>query len=195
MSEPFPILIFLAIAYLFMCFVVLSDEGERDSEGVSNCRGSEPAPSVAVIPGVVGTAGLGLLYTNDFKVSTEAATVCEEVACFAALTCVAELFRSMPTGRMFRSIKVNAARVIFRYACPSVSLASPFFVNFPLRADLDAVPCTRGGILCDYAEIQGRVDSQHTRNESLSAERSAWAERAKGLEARAAKLKGECHDL
>lgn len=52
-----------------------------------------------------------------------------------------------------------------------------------------------GDILREFAEIKGQVDAEHARSETLSAERSALAKRAKGLEARVAELEVECRDL
>ena len=73
--------------------------------------GSERGRATAGASGAVGTADVGLLCTQDFKISPEAASVCEEVTRFAALACLSELFRRMPTEKMFRSIEANAMRV------------------------------------------------------------------------------------
>lgn len=52
-----------------------------------------------------------------------------------------------------------------------------------------------GDIHHGYVEIQERVDSEHTQNESLCSEHLALAERTKELEAWVTKLEGERRDL
>lgn len=92
----------------------------------------------------MGTADVGLLCTLYFKVSPGAAAVCEEVARFAAPSCLSELFWRMPADKMFQCIEANAARV---------SLDMPTVLSYfcstdgALRADLDAVARARGGYL------------------------------------------------
>lgn len=73
---------------------------------------------------------------------------------------------------------------------PSVSLAFPPFLTFCFAQTLMLSRAIEGDILRGYTEIQGSIDSEHMRDESLSAERSALAERAKGLETRIAELEG-----
>lgn len=152
--------------------------------------------------GATGTTDVGPLCTNDFKINPRTAVVCGEVARFASPTYLAELFRGMPIDRMFRSIEANVAWVSsdmraplyflgFLFPLRYVLLLYSFFPNDLPCADPDAVPHARGGFQHGYAEIQERVDSKHARNESLIAERSTLAERARGLEARVAELEGE----
>lgn len=134
---------------------------------------------------------IGSLCTNDFKVSAGAAIVCEEVACFATPACLGELFRSMSIGQLFRSIEVNAAKV-------NLNTRILVWVCFFMVCSAQTLMLSRtleGNILRGYAEIQGQVDAEHARSETLSVERSALAKRAKGLEARVAELEVECRNL
>lgn len=86
---------------LYTCLVVLSDEEERADGGGSASQSSEAAPSQAAAPAAVAIADLGSLCLADFKVSADAAVVCEEVARFAAPSYVVDLFRNMSLKGMF----------------------------------------------------------------------------------------------
>lgn len=79
--------------------------------------------------------------TNDFKVSARVATVCEEVACFVALSYLGELFWSMPTGQMFRSIEVNAVKVTLN---TRILVWGVVFFYGMLCVDPNVVPHSRG---------------------------------------------------
>ena len=56
-------------------------------------------------------ANLGPLRSSDFKISSGAAAVCEEVSNFTAPPCVSELFKKWSTQRMFRSLEANTMKV------------------------------------------------------------------------------------
>lgn len=117
----------------------------------------------------VGVADVGLMCTNDFKVSLEAASVYKEVARFAAPPCLSELLA-------LRS-RVSLA-IIYIYP--------PFFPQSMMLSRALEVDIQSG-----YGKIQGRIDTEVARNQTLAAERSAFTEKEKLLEGRVAELEGQ----
>lgn len=143
------------------------------SEGVLGAGRAEVAAGAS---GAMGIADVGPLCTLDFNVSPRAVAVCEEVAHFATLSCLSELFQRMPVDKMFRCIEANTARVslgmplVLLYSCST---------NGVLCADLDAVVRAQGGYLARLHRDPG----------------AALAEKARGLESRVAELEGEWRTL
>ena len=95
-----------------------SDDDEEISVGhpeVGEPEGNEPGSDRAAdAPGpsvAAGAASVGLLCTQDFKVSPAVASVCAEVGGFVAPPCLSRLFERMPVDQMFRAIEANALRV------------------------------------------------------------------------------------
>ena len=82
--------------------------GGSDAGGSAGAERDEVAAGSS---GAVGTAGVGVLRTLDFKLSPGVASVGEEVARFAAPPCLDVLFQRVPVDQMFRSIEANATRV------------------------------------------------------------------------------------
>lgn len=100
--------------------VGLSGAGKRrDGSGTGGTLGVpvvERDEAAASSSGAAGPADMGVLCTRDFKLSPSVASICEEVARFAAPPCLNELFQRVPVDKMFRSIKANAMRVSFTHA-------------------------------------------------------------------------------
>lgn len=95
-----------------------TSEDERFSVGLPEVEGregvgagSERMADVVGASSVASAADVGLLCTKDFKISAGVASVCAEVAGFAAPPGLAQLFERMPVDRMFRVIEANAIRV------------------------------------------------------------------------------------